>query len=162
MEFKQLKEIIFNELKPKLVANNGLAIFAKERAKFEGWLKVELCESLSRYFINIIPEKNRIDITFDDWVIELKTVNTNIRYENVINKHRPITMNIDDVINDIINLKSVNYINKGMLFIVFPIEHNNPNWQLHLNRIKNKLMKIEYIEFCFSNGTPGVIYLGKI
>jgi hypothetical protein len=162
MEFLKIKEILFNELKPKLESNNGLAIFARERAKFEGWLKVESCEILTKYFTNIIPEKDRIDITFNDWAIELKTLNTNITYENVKNKHRPITMNINSVISDIENLKLTSYANKGILFIAFPIEHNNPNWQLHLNRIKNKLMKIEYIEFCFSNGTPGVIYLGKI
>lgn len=36
MEFLKIKEIIFNKLKLKLESNNGLAIFAKERAKFEG------------------------------------------------------------------------------------------------------------------------------
>ena len=162
MEFLKIKEIIFNFLKPKLENNNGLAIFAKERAKFEGWLKVELIEILSNYFNNIAPENNRIDITFKDWAIELKTVNTNIRYPNVINKHRPITMNIDGVISDIDNLKSSNYINKGILFIVFPIQHNNTNWQIHLGRIKNKLSKIEFIQFHFSNEIPGVIYFGLI
>lgn len=162
MEFLKIKEIVFNELKPKLENNNGLAIFAKERAKFEGWLKVELIEILSNYFDSIIPENNRIDITFENWAIELKTVNTNIRYPNVINKHRPITMNIDGVISDINNLKSCNYIKKGILFIAFPIEHNNTNWQVHLNKIKNNLTKIEFIQFQFSNEIPGVIYFGEI
>ena len=87
MEFLKIREIIFNELKPELESNKGLAIFAKERAKFEGWLKVELVKILSNYFDNITPENNRIDITFKDWAIELKTINTNIRYKNVINKH---------------------------------------------------------------------------
>lgn len=91
MEFLKIKEIVFNELKPKLENNNGLAIFAKERAKFEGWLKVELIEILSNYFNSITPENNWIDITFEEWAIELKTVNTNIRYPNVNNKQRPIT-----------------------------------------------------------------------
>ena len=91
MEFLKIKQILFNELKPRLESNKGLAIFAKERAKFEGWLKVELIEILSNYFDDITPENNRIDITFEDWAIELKTVNTNIRYKNVINKQRPIT-----------------------------------------------------------------------
>ena len=162
MEFLKTKEILFSKLKPVLEENKGLAIFARERAKFEGWLKVELVKILSNYFDNIIPEKNRIDITFEDWAIELKTINTNIRYKNVINKHRPITMNIDGVVSDIINLKLVNYTNKGIIFIAFPIEHNNPNWQLHLNKIKNKLIKLEYMEFRFSNKIPGVVYFGLI
>jgi len=162
VEFLKIKQILFNELKPRLESNKGLAIFAKERAKFEGWLKVELIEILSNYFDDITPENNRIDITFEDWAIELKTVNTNIRYKNVINKQRPITKNIDGVISDIMNLKSANCTNKGIIFIAFPMEHSNPNWQLHLNKIKNKLNKLEHIEFHFSNAIPGVIYFGLI
>ena len=117
MEFIKVKEIVFNELKPKLESNKGLAIFAKQRAKFEGWLKVELVRILSNYFDDISPENNRIDITFKDWAIELKTVNTNIRYKNVISKVRPITKNINDVISDIEKLKFTTYVNKGILFI---------------------------------------------
>lgn len=162
MEFLKIKEIIFSELKGKLENNNGLAIFAKERSKFEGWLKVELIEILSSYFNKIVPESGRVDIVCDDWAIELKTVNTNIRYPNVKNKHRPITMNINGVINDINNLKSSNYIKKGILFIAFPIEHYNSNWQIHLNKINNYLEKMEFVQFQFSNNIPGFIYLGKI
>ena len=79
MEFQKLRKLLFDEMKPKLENNQGLSIFAKERAKFEGWLKVELCDSLSKYFTDVAPERNRIDVTFDDWAIQLKTVNTNIR-----------------------------------------------------------------------------------
>jgi len=88
MEFEKFAKLIFDEMKPKLESSQGLSIFAKERAKFEGWLKVELCDSLSKYYKDIVPERNRTDLTFEDWAIELKTVNTNIRYENVKNKHR--------------------------------------------------------------------------
>ncbi len=82
MEFDEISEIIFGQLTPKLESNQGVSIFAKERAKFEGWLKVELCDSLLKYY-QVVPENNRVDITFNGWAIELKTVNTNIRYENV-------------------------------------------------------------------------------
>ncbi len=47
MEFEDLSNLIFSEIKPKLEKNQELSIFAKERAKFEGWLKVELYDSLS-------------------------------------------------------------------------------------------------------------------
>lgn len=122
--FEKLAKIIFKEITPKLENNIGVAIFAKERAKFEGWLKVELCESLSKRLTSttIIPEKDRIDITFDGWAIELKTVNTNYRYKNVENKTRPITKNIQGVIDDIDKLQSTqNYIKKAILFVVFPV-----------------------------------------
>ena len=41
MEFEKLGELIFDGMKPRLENNQGLSTFAKERAKFEGWLKVE-------------------------------------------------------------------------------------------------------------------------
>ncbi len=162
MEFEDLVNLIFNEIKPKLEYNQGLSIFAKERAKFEGWLKVELCGSLSKYFKDVAPEKNRIDVTFENWAIELKTVNTNIRYENVKNKHRPITRNTQGVINDIKKLKSNDYTNRAILFIVFPIIHSNKKWQVQLQRILKLLREIKHVDFNFKDEIPGVIYFGLI
>jgi len=162
MEFEDLANLIFNEIKPKLENNKGLSIFAKERAKFEGWLKVELCDSLSKYFKDIVPESNRIDITFKNWAIELKTVNTNIRYKNVKNKHRPITRNTQGVIDDIEKLKSSSYTNRAVLFVVFPITHCNENWQVQLQRISKLLREIKYINFNFKNEISGVVYFGSI
>lgn len=162
MEFEDLAKLIFNEIKPKLENNQGLSIFAKERAKFEGWLKVELCNSLSKYFKDVAPERNRIDVTFENWVIELKTVNTNIRYENVKNKHRPITKNTQGVINDINKLKSIDYTNKAILFVVFPIIHSNKNWQVQLQRISKLLREIKHVNLNFKDEIPGVVYFGSI
>jgi len=76
MNFQELGELIFAEIVPKIKNHQGLSIFARERAKFEGWLKVELCDSLLRCFQDVAPERDLIDITFDDWAIQLKTVNT--------------------------------------------------------------------------------------
>lgn len=163
MNFKKLSKLIFDDLKLKLEKHGGLLIFARERAKFEGWLKVEMCDSLSKYFNDVRPEHNRVDITFDDWAIELKTLNTNIRYNFVINKNRPITKNTQGVIKDIKKLQGLNFINKAVLFITFPIEHNNQYWEKQLTRIKEKLSDIEYCQFNFRGGiVSGVIYFGKI
>jgi len=162
MEFENLVNLIFNEIKPKLEDNQGLSIFAKERAKFEGWLKVELCDSLSKYFKDVAPERNRIDVTFENWAIELKTINTNIRYKNVKNKHRPITKNTQGVINDIKKIKSNDYANRAILFIVFPIIHSNKKWQVQLQRILKLLREIKHVDFNFKDEIPGVIYFGLI
>lgn len=162
MEFENLVNLIFNEIKPKLEDNQGLSIFAKERAKFEGWLKVELCDSLSKYFKGVAPERNRIDVTFENWAIELKTINTNIRYKNVKNKHRPITKNTQGVINDIKKIKSNDYANRAILFIVFPIIHSNKKWQVQLQRILKLLREIKHVDFNFKDEIPGVIYFGLI
>jgi hypothetical protein len=163
MEFEVLAERIFCELKPKLVKSYGLSIFARERAKFEGWLKVELCDSLSKFFEDIVPEQNtplrkKIDIVFNSWAMQLKIVNTNYRYNCVENKTRPITMNIQAVIEDIEVLKATNYKDKALFFVAFPIIHNNKYWQDHYQKISSFSRKIKRIDFEFKNNIPGVIY----
>ncbi len=55
MEFDELAELIFRKMISKLKNNIGLYVFARERTKFEGWFKVELCDSLSIHFENVIP-----------------------------------------------------------------------------------------------------------
>lgn len=162
MEFEDLSKIIFDEIGSKLANNQGLAVFAKERAKFEGWLKVELCDSLSKYFVDVAPEKNRIDVTFDKWAIELKTVNTNIRYVNVKNKTRPITKNTQGMVENIKKLKSTNYANKAILFVVFPITHDNNDWQIQFQRISILLKEVKYFSFNFRGKILGVVYFGLI
>ena len=87
---------------------------------------------------------------------------TNIRYENVKNKTRPITKNKQGVINDIKKLKSNDYTNRAILFVVFPIIHNNKNWQIQLQRISKLLREIKHVNFNFKNEIPGVIYFGSI
>ncbi len=92
----------------KIQSHKGLEFFASNRNKFEGWMKVELCETLANSSNNIKPEKDRIDIVINDnFAIELKTINTNYRTENVKNKIRPITKNIDSVCSDIDKLKKI-------------------------------------------------------
>ena len=162
MEFEELSVLIFNEVRPKLENHLGLSLFAKERAKFEGWLKVELCDSLLKHFNDVVPEHERVDVSFDDWGIELKTLNTNIRYEGIKNKIRPITKNTQGVIDDIEKLQEMNFKNKGVLFIVFPITGDNKNWLVQLQRIKSKLKDIKNCPFNFKNSKSGIIYFGLI
>jgi hypothetical protein len=164
MEFEALANTIFEELKPKLENNDGLAIFAKNRAKFEGWLKVELYSSLSKYFGDIVPEHNtplkkNIDIVFKNWAVQLKTVNTNYRYRGVEIRTRPITMNIQGVIEDIGILKSTDFENEAILFFAFPVTHDNEYWQDHYQKIALSAREIKHIEFYFKNNIPGVVYL---
>lgn len=162
MKFEDLTKLIFRRIKPKLENNQGLSVFAKERAKFEAWLKVELCESLSKSFKDVAPERNRIDVTFENWAIELKTVNTSIQYKNVKNKTKGITKNTQGVIKDIEKLKSKYYTNKAILFVVFPITHDNKYWQKQLRKISPLLGKIQHVNFNFKHEIPGVIYFGSI
>ena len=170
--FNDLANIIFNGIIPKLEDNDGLVVFVKNRAKFERWLQVELCGILSYHFPTVIPEKDNIDIVLEeknddvvkDWAIELKTVNTSYGFNEVENKTRPITKNIDDIIEDIKKLRSTNYTNKAVLFVVFPVTHNHKKWnEIHLNKIVGELNgNIIFKEFKFKNKSPGVIYFGLV
>ena len=164
MDFDQLSNILLNEITPLLEKSQALVIFAKERAKFEGWLKVELCGILSSHFPNDVkPERKRIDICCGDWGIELKTVNTNIRYKGIENKHRPITKNTQGVIVDIEKLSQSEVRNKAVLFVVFPIEYGNKNWESQLERIRSKLSDLRQSTFSFHGGiAQGIIYMGLV
>jgi len=163
MKFEVLADIIFEKLKPKMETNRGLSIFAKNRAKFEGWLKVELCEILSEYSVHVIPEKStalkkKIDVIFQDWAIQLKTINTNYRYRGVEKKTRPITMNVQGVIDGIGILNSTEFDKKGVMFVVFPAEHGHRFWQEHYQKIGTFSKEIKYASFFFKDDIPGVIY----
>jgi len=162
LEFLPLSDLIFSKIISRIQTHEGLSIFATERAKFEGWFKVELCSILSETVDDVIPEKDRIDITFQNWAIELKTLNTNYRFPNVENKSRPITKNVQEVLYDIKKLQTKNYSNKSVLFVVFPVQHNDKNWQFHLQKISANLQDIKFQEFEFKNNVPGILYFGLI
>ena len=167
INFSTLSKIVFVELAKLLEEHKGLSVFASERSKFEGWLKVEICDILLNAGLkNIVPEKKRVDVICDGWAIELKTVNTNYRYANVINKTRPITNNVQKVIDDIHQLRSktdLEKLQKAVLFIVFPVVHKRVEWQSHLNKIEERLgNNIAFHEFKFRNNVPGVIYFGWV
>lgn len=158
----ELFDLTIDDIVERIQNSDGLTKFAHRRAKFEGWLKVEIIDILVKKGKNALPEIGRIDVSFDTVGIELKTVNTNIRYPNVINTTRPITKNINGVNEDIENLINTNFIDKFVIFIVFPITHDNQNWLYHLGQIKENLKDCLYRQFSFGDNIPGVIYYGKI
>jgi hypothetical protein len=162
MTTQELFDITADEIINRIQKSVGLARFAYKRAKFEGWLKVELIDILVRQNQNALPEINRIDVSFDNVLIELKTVNTNVRYPNVINTTRPITKNVNGVIEDIENLKMQKFTDRFVVFITFPITHDNQNWKQHLDRITQNLANCIYRQFYFGDNIPGVIYYGQV
>lgn len=162
LDFRELCDFISAELLGSMNTHLGLAIFARERAKFEGWLKVEIVKILSRRFPDVVPEKNRIDITFSDWAVELKTVNTSIRYPNVKKKTRPITKNVQKILGDIRKLGNVKQKNRAVVFVVFPVKQDNAFWNAQLSKITYALKEIQAMDFVFSNDVPGVLYFGQV
>ena len=159
-------ENILDKLTNRKIKNKGLGIFALERAKFEGWLKVEIIDLLIKDERNAKPEIDNIDIVYDEInAIELKMVNTSYNYNelDVEPKTRPITDNINSIIKDICKLKKTNYENKFIIFIVFPLSKKNYKfWNRHKEKIENNDIKLKCKKFNSSNGVPGVLYYGQI
>ena len=150
---------------PKRIGNKkGLNHFAENRSKFEGWLKVEICDILSAHISTLTPEKDNIDIVADNWALELKTPNTNYHASGVISKHITITNNIDSIIEDIKTLKiNSNYSNTAVVFIAFPLSlKENKGWIDHKNKINTQLQELKEKEFTFENGVKAVLYLGLV
>jgi len=162
MTFDELCTIVWNSLVPKLEGNLGLSVFARERSKFEGWLKVELIESFSHRGVDVVPERDRVDVSVGSWAIELKTVNTNYRYQGAKNKHRPITKNIDGIVKDIQELRRARRPDKAVVFVVFPLRSTHKDWTHHILKIKGELSELRNVSFAFRNGLPGVVYVGLI
>jgi len=165
VQFNTLANNIFRELARCISEHEGLEVFAVERAKFEGWVKVELVRILRRYFERVVPEEEGIDVVAGEWGIEIKTVNTNYTHPLVKSKQRPITENIRGVLKDIEKLRgNAKFKNKAVLFIVFPLpEDSMDTWrQKHLSKIQSRLRDLASHEFRFRNGVPGVMYLGQV
>ena len=168
-------DFLLEKIKYIIENKKWLYIFAENKNKFEWWLKIEIIDILLEMeFKDIVPEKQykkqHIDITFDNWEIELKTVNTNYKNELIKNITRPITKNIDWVIKDIEDLKvNEKYKNKAVLFVVFPLFEDNVKFfeKKYLVRMeKITWKKIDYKKgFSFKlweNKISSIIYFWKI
>ena len=165
MQFNTLANKIFRELARCISEHEGLEVFAVERAKFEGWVKVELVRILRRYFERVVPEEEGIDVVAGEWAIEIKTINTNYTCPLVKKKHRPITKNVKEVLEDIKKLKNkTRYKNKVVFFIAFPLPENAMDiWKdKHLSKIQIRLKRLLSYRFRFKNNEPGIMYLGPV
>ncbi|OAV76077.1 hypothetical protein Barb7_00259 [Bacteroidales bacterium Barb7] len=123
-----------------------LKIPLKQKAKFEGWLKFELAYYLCQIKMeNVEVEyqsyytRNRTDIVFfhndNFYSVELKTCNTNWGIDGINPNTRPITKNIQSVIDDAIKLNSTQGI---VAFTIFPIPINDNRWKKYIERIAEK------------------------
>lgn len=123
-----------------------LQIPIRQKAKFEGWLKFELAywlEKQGMLYVEVETKKeygkSRTDITFYHdkkvYYIELKTANTNWKISGVNNKTRPITRNIQSIIDDAKKLNSKSGI---VAFVLFPVPLNDNRWEAYLTQINNQ------------------------
>jgi len=183
-QFKQALETILDDIKTKLENSKGIDVFVNKRAKFEGWLKVEIVDILYNKITknvtpeapdnnkNITSEENKndqhIDIVFDDSALELKTVNTSYRQEGIENKTRPITLNVKQLKNDIDKLRKLHrkdIKNKAILFVVFPLPDDDIDKfnEKYLNDLKDLGIKIQNSkQFKTISNVPSWIYYGIV
>ncbi|MDH3939078.1 MAG: hypothetical protein OEV68_17305, partial [candidate division Zixibacteria bacterium] len=93
------------------------------------------------------------------------TLTTNFSHPKAPPVKRPTTRHVEGLIKDILKIsnpgRSVGYSKRGILFVVFPLDHENEQWQsIHLNRIVGELTRLEQRPFEFGSGIPGVLYFG--
>jgi len=128
---------ILNGILPDLLACPELCVALRQRAKFEGWLKIELAAALLSKGLTVRLEREypgegtdryradlsvKLEDTDNEILVMLKTVNTNFRFPYVDCLTRPITKNIKGLIDDVRKLElaprdTVRYI----VFTVFPL-----------------------------------------
>ncbi len=74
MTLQKLYNLTADSIVQRIQTSAGLTKFAYRRAKFEGWFKVELIDILAQQEYDALPEIGRIDVSFDNVGIDLKTV----------------------------------------------------------------------------------------
>jgi len=126
-----------------------VALAVRQRAKFEGWLKLELAECARKRgarSVQVEPQlgkgKGRADVSFAfgklRYNVELKTVNTNWEVPGVESKTRPITMNIASVIEGARKLRTGP--GRGIVaFVLFPVPTGDNRWWVYVERIARSL-----------------------
>ena len=123
-----------------------LRIPVRQKSKFEGWLKFELAHYLEETGMENVEvetkafyRRDRTDITFfsngEPYSLELKTPNTNWKIGGVSDNRRPITKNIQSVIDDAKKLNSRHGI---VAFVLFPVPFGDSRWQFYIDRINEK------------------------
>ena len=125
-----------------------MTLAARQRARFEGWLKFELAarlvdEGATAVSVESAYEeaKSRADVAFtvapDKFVLELKTPSTNWRTKGVENKHKAITKAVAGIISDAVRLKSCP--GTGLVaFVLLPLPEGDSRWNEYLSRISQQ------------------------
>lgn len=123
-----------------------LQIVLRQRAKFEGWLKFELACYLDQIGMTSVEVesqssfgRDRADIAFfndgNPYRLELKTPNTNWTIPGVNSSERPITNNVQSIVDDAFKLNSQYGI---VAFVLFPVPVDDSRWEVYLKRISEK------------------------
>lgn len=170
LTYSKLTEVLFDSMLKKIALKSGLITFVKNKKRFEGWLKVEVIDSLDSTFpkSHIVPEKDRIDVVCDNFGIELKVLCTEYDWEsNPEIPKRNNNKNIKRVIKDIEKFKNLKTSNlkKIIFFIAFPIPKINSNdWTTLLSKsLADKPVKnLKIQDIVFKNNVLGKMYICEV
>jgi hypothetical protein len=142
-----MDEIVRKGIVEILKGNTSLLrIPIRQKAKFEGWLKFELAHYLEEIGMEnveveskVFYRQERADISFfnnrQPYSLELKTPNTNWKLKGVNENCRPITKNVQSIIDDAKKLNSESGI---VAFVLFPVPVGDSRWEPYLNRINKE------------------------
>lgn len=138
---KSFPELLAAALQTVLVSP-ALSIPLRQRAKFEGWLKIELARALeslpgirveveSEYDVNG-GSKCRADLRVGPTegvaaLVMLKTSNTNFRFDGVESRTRPITKNVAGIVEDVQKLIACvdGSLPRYAAFVFFPVSYQD-------------------------------------
>lgn len=166
----EILNTIAEELKDRIHKHKGLSTYSDMRKCFEQWIQVEICDILSFSKLkngikiecksklkNDKGKEKYIDLIFDDCALELKVIS---------NKQ-----NDGSIFNDICRLKDSDKLNKGVLFVIYPVDVNaddnskliskDNDWLKKYEKLNNSLPNLKYLPFTFQNNeTKGAIGYG--
>jgi hypothetical protein len=130
-------------------------IHLPKRAKFERYLQSVLSLRLKQKFkdteIEYPLSDKHVDIYANETFIELKTPNTNYKLEGIEDKTRPITNNIQSIIDDINKLRKLNVKEGVVAFVLFPVDPDKDNYSQHLKKIISVLGNNSYCQEMVGN-----------
>lgn len=125
-------------------------IHLPKRSKFERYLQSVLSLRLKQKFndteIEYPLNDKHVDIYANETFIELKTPNTNYKHEGIEDKTRPITNNIQSIIDDINKLRELNVKEGVVAFVLYPIYPDKDNYSQYIKRILSALGNNHYCQ----------------
>ena len=173
MTLKEYELSINLLLKSWLSTSLGTSVFAENRVKFSGALKLALTENLMLLNQKATPVINRnwIKIENEKATILCKTINTDYTYYPCVahteKQEKLFSINVyNDIVDLLTELTEMHKKYAGTAFIVlivFPCTHNDIEWKINYNIIDDIIPNcLSYIDFRFSNNLSGVLYYGQV
>lgn len=130
-------------------------IHMPQRAKFERYLQAVLAYRLKGKYSDTEIEfplgDKHADIYSNGVFIELKTPNTNYRIDGVAEKTRPISDNIQGIIDDIDKFRKHDDKEGIVAFVMFPVKSGSNEHMQHIEKIKSHLGNDHFLQTTIDN-----------